>query len=329
MKSWSYIGRFHTLEIYNIPTCRQGEINILKGAGVMTTLLELNNQIQAISRAFYELIEGRLELYRKADNEMFYSAQKVIFSNLKYVMRMPQFLDHDITGYDEKIQKAVNEARSLDSYSQINQFVWLKRHLRITRHYLQIHQQYMDDFNEWEQTLDRLIEEADKLPLSKAKTRLIHQAYSLQADIFTEMYGVGEIKPYEPIEGGTWLDVLIHSEFTINKHDALQFLTLNHDDPYTVKEINALPETLDHNGFEELVFVLRAESDSDCLFFNQYMQRMKRELKQNRELRQKAQEALQGTLGDIPTYSITTNEKGNIHSIKRNRPKLKLIHNKQ
>lgn len=293
----------------------------------MTTLLEMNNQIQAISSEFNARIEGRNELYRKADNEMFYSAKKVVFSNLKYVMRLPQHKDYDLTGADEAIKKAAIEGRALTSYNHANQFVWLKRHLRLTRHYMRIHNQFLKDFNRWDQALEKLIEEADNLAPSKAKKKLLLQAHSLQADVYTEMYGGGEIQSYEPIEGGTWIDAFIHSEFKIAKHDALQLLTLEHDNLYTLKQVAAVPGELDQKGFEELIFLARAEADSECFYFDMYMERMMKALEASKELRERTRKGFTEIFGPVPTYNVVTDGSGKIVSMEQNKPNLKVITN--
>lgn len=293
----------------------------------MTTLLEFNNRLQAISNKFNSHIEGRIELYRKADREIFYSAKKVVFSNLKYVMRLPQYADYDFTGLDGTIKQAAIEGRSLASYNFANQFVWLKRHLRLTDRYMRMHSRYMSDFRKWDTAIEILIKEADELPPSKAKKKLILQAYDLQGEICTEMYGGGEILPYEPIKDGTWIDVFIHSEFKMTKHDALQLLTLEHDNLYTLKQVAAVPDELDQKGFEELIFLARAEADSECFYFDMYMERMMKALDASKELREKTREGFTEIFGPVPTYNVVTDGSGKIVSMEQNKPKLKVITN--
>lgn len=289
------------------------------------SLLEMNNQIQAISNEFNARIEGRIDLYRKADKEIFYSAKKVVFSNLKYAMRLPQNADYDLTNAEELILQAVNEGRALASYNLANQFVWLKRHLRLTRHYMAIHNQFMSDFKRWDKQLEKIINESDKLAPSKAKKKLVLQAYDLQGEIYTEMHGGGEIVPYEPIKGGTWIDVFIHSEFKMSKHDALQLLTLEHDDLYTLQQISEVPDELDQRGFEQLIFLARAEKDSESLFFDMYMEKMMKALDESKELREKTWDAFTEVFGPVPTYSAVTDELGNVISMEQNKPNLKVI----
>lgn len=291
----------------------------------MTTLLEINNQIQAISSDFNARIKGRGELYRKANREIFYSAKKVVFSNLKYVMRLPQHADYDLTNAEESIVQAANEGRALASYNLVNQFVWLKRHLRLTRHYMRIHNQFMRDFKRWDKQLERIINEADKLAPSKAKNKLVLQAYNVQADVYSEMYGGGEILPYEPIKDGTWIDAFIHSEFKMAKHDALQFLSLEHDDLYTIQQVAEVPDELDRDGFEQLIFLARAEKDNESFFFDIYMERMMKALDSSKELRGKRWDAFTDVIGPIPTYGAVTDEFGKVVSIKPNKPNLKII----
>lgn len=291
----------------------------------MTTLLEINNKIHAISNEFYTRIEGRIELYRKADEEIFYSAKKVVFSNLKYAMRLPQYADYDFTGVVGTIKQAAIEGRALASYHLANQFVWLKRHLRLTVHYMRMHNQYISDFKKWDKVLETLIEEADNLPPTKAKKKLILQAYELQEEIYTEQYGGGEILPYEPIKGGTWIDVFIHGQFKMSKHDVLQLLTLEHDDLYTLQQVATVPEELDQRGFEELIFIARAERDSEALFFDMYMERMKKVLDENKELRKKMWDGFTEIVGPVPTYNIVTDQQGKVVSMEQNKPNLKVI----
>ena len=291
----------------------------------MPTLLEINNQIQTISNEFNTRIDGRSELYRNANREIFYSAKKVVFSNLKYVMRMPQNLDYDVTGLDEKIQQATIEGRALPSYNLANQFVWLKRHLRIVDKYTRMHKQFIREFKVWVKELEELIAEVESLTPSKAKTRLIDRAYELQADIYNEWFGGGEIQPYEPIKGGTWIDVLIHDEFKMTKHDVLQLLTLEHDNLYTLQQVAEVPDELDQRGFENLIFLAKAESDSECLYFDMYMKRMMKALDESKELREKMWDGFTEVFGPVPTYSAVTDEFGNVVSIEPNKPNLKVI----
>lgn len=291
----------------------------------MTTLLEMNNMIQAIENEFNACIEGRSELYRKANREIFYSAKKVVFSNLKYTMRLPQHADYDLTDVDETIVQAANEGRALASYNLANQFVWLKRHLRLTRHYMRIHNQITRDFKRWDKQLEQIIDESDKLAPSKAKKKLVLKAYDLQADVYSEMYGGGEILPYEPIKDGTWIDAFIHSEFKMSKHDALQLLTLEHDDLYTLQQVAEVPDELDRDGFEQLIFLARAEKDSESLFFDIYMERMMKALDSSKELRDKTWDAFTEVFGPVATYSAVTDECGNVVSMERNKPNLKVI----
>lgn len=285
-------------------------------------LIELNNRIQYLEQVIYKRIDGRTELYRKADNELFYSGQKAINANLKYISRL---VEVDTSKYKEEIQQIIVSARSLPSYSLANVFVWVKRFLRLERKYGSLHYEFINDFNQWQKQLENLMEILCELPKSKANARLLDKVATLQATLFAEEYGVEAPGQIKALEGMSWLDLLLNDKFAMTKQEVLQLLTIDHDHLFTYESIREIPDVLDYRSFEELVFIGKVEADDDCVFFNLYMERMMKALDENKELNQKTNEVVTEIFGPIQTYTAHEDEYGNVVKLERNKPDLKLV----
>lgn len=293
----------------------------------MSTILLLNNRLQVINEAFRVRTKGRVARYHAINLELLESNEKVVTANVKYLMNTPLYRDHaiDESELDEKMKEMINTSRALSSYNRANVFVWLKRHLRLARKYEAIHRADVMDFKRWGRELEEIIVELEALKPSHAQKRLIDDALFTHSMILSEVTEGEELKHIEPCLDITWIDLIINDEFRMTKHEALQLLTLEHDNLYTLQQVAALPHELDREGFEQLVFLVNAEKSSESLFFDVYMNRMLKAIKSDKELGEKMLTTLTDIIGPIPTYTVISDEFGNVVSAERNKPNLKMI----
>lgn len=111
-----------------------------------------------------------------------------------------------------------------------------------------------------------------------------------------------------------FLRIALANISTITKQEFLQLITLNHDRKWEDGSKNNIKETLDlipnvinAETFEDLIFIDRIENDLDCPFFEIYFDNFRKALDENPKLSEMIFDKLQETFGAIPTFTMNQN----------------------
>lgn len=289
----------------------------------MTTLLEINNRAQQIKHELEVAIENYDRTYSFFRNRLCEAKQKVVFANLKYVMRRD--LTYDISNVDEELEKIITEARSLPSYNLANVFVSVKRYMRIRKESNAVHAHYICKLKLWNKEITEYMDWLCDQPSSKTNARILDLVGNLQADLYNEEYGSGSPGGFKALEDMSMLDLMVMKDFKMAKTEFLQLVTIDRSPPIPIK-IAALPEVIDYEVLVDAVFINRIEDDDDCYLFDLFYERFKKELAENKTFRENVNGVYKDMSDMIATYSTVIDDIGDI-PMELNKPNLRIVHN--
>lgn len=194
-------------------------------------------------------------------------------------------------------------ASQLDQYNPINTLVLIRRYIRnkikLTK-----------ELNWYKKVLKKLLDDIDQV-IQNSHGKLYDEACHLYNDIQMFIYKDMKLDFLATYE---FLRIALANIGTITKQEFLQLITLNHDRKWEDGSKNNIKETLDlipnvinAETFEDLIFIDRIENDLDCPFFEIYFDNFRKALDENPKLSEMIFDKLQETFGAIPTFTMNQN----------------------
>jgi len=181
----------------------------------------------------------------------------------------------------------------------------------------------------WEQKekLRALIDELKvmKKQLSKSNLRTVKENVQLIDDARRSTSDLLTME-FEGFDITLFLQTLFIENRTITKNEFLSLITVDKS-AYSKEYIDTLPNIIDHKTLEEAIFVHKIEDENDewmfDIFYDQFWAFRNAHKKEFKEMEEKLFDEL--GLNQLPTYSVSFDEFGNVADIKQNPPKLKLL----
>jgi hypothetical protein len=233
--------------------------------------------------------------------------------------------------FDDAIEKYSMPAKKLiKPYSPMNVFATFRIYGRKID---QLQRRNREYHSEIRQSLKEL-RQIDIDLQAKSLGRVEAERYQIIPHMRDQLLSLAKFK----IEKCPFFIKLIPSMFSegwrMSKNDFFSIITINKDSWSWDKErvasyqewCNKVPDLIDFETFEGLIFIERIEHDRDCPFWDLFMEHMLKVMEENRE-QFNAFDVFEKVTGKpIQTYTAHTDDYGVITSMVLNKPELKIVH---
>ncbi|MGO5010815.1 hypothetical protein ACTQ5K_02855 [Niallia sp. Sow4_A1] len=168
-----------------------------------------------------------------------------------------------------------------------------------------------------------------KKQLSKSKLRTAKETIQLIDDARRNTGDLMDME-FKGFDVTLFLQTLFIESRTITKNEFLSLITVDKS-AYTKEYIDTLPDIIDYRTLEDAIFVHKIEDENDewmfDIFYDQFWALRNAHKEEFKEMEDKLFDEL--GLNQLPTYSVSFDEFGDVADIKQNPPKLKLITNNE